>query len=212
MQLGTRKLDHLVYCVPDLDEAIKDFKDNYGLQINLGGKHTHQGTMNAILKIGNACYLELLAIDLDNPNFKSARWMGIDLIETPRLTRWCLATDNIEADASTLKRINSNMGELIIGERKTPTGHLLQWQMSKPLAHPLIEPLPFLIDWSKSDTHPVANLKQLCTLESLEIQFDSNDALNGIINQWDMTNIYTPNAESKLVAKFKGPNGHFELS
>lgn len=58
-----RKIDHLVYCVPDLEAAIQHFLKVYDISFTYGGQHLTQGTHNAILNIGNGAYLELLAID-----------------------------------------------------------------------------------------------------------------------------------------------------
>ncbi|MEL6718114.1 MAG: VOC family protein, partial [Bacteroidota bacterium] len=75
-----QQLDHIVYAVPNLEEAINWFEENAGIQPVFGGYHTTQGTKNALLKIGAQCYLELLAVDKENKEIVSPRWMGIDLI------------------------------------------------------------------------------------------------------------------------------------
>jgi len=46
-----RKLDHIVYCVPDLEEAIDFFNQKLGVTPLVGGRHLLQGTKNALIKI-----------------------------------------------------------------------------------------------------------------------------------------------------------------
>jgi len=50
MQIGTRKIDHLVYCVLDLDSAIEQLYDEIGVRAIVGGRHLNQGTKNANYK------------------------------------------------------------------------------------------------------------------------------------------------------------------
>jgi hypothetical protein len=54
-----------------------------GVKPVIGGRHLLHGTKNALINLGNQCYLEILAKDEENPTFKGTRWMGIDLITQP---------------------------------------------------------------------------------------------------------------------------------
>lgn len=212
MQIGTRHIDHMVYCVPHLDSAIEHFKKAFGIEASIGGQHLLQGTHNAIIKVGPASYLELIAADPSNLNIQTSRWMGVDLISEPRLTRWCLASQTISRDIQDLQNYNTQLGEIVEGQRMTTSNKLLKWQMSKPLSTPLIEPAPFLIDWSKSSTHPVKNLTQVCTLESIEIQCMNNLEVEKLFEKWDLKKYYTEADSNSIKARFIGPKGPFSLS
>ena len=105
MLFGNRIVDHFVLCVRDLAEAVNRFDIDYGVKAHLGGRHLTQGTHNAIIKIGDQIYLEILAPDPENLDHKGSRWMGIDLITNiPIITRWCLNTPYLIEDSKTLKK------------------------------------------------------------------------------------------------------------
>ena len=54
------RLDHVVYAVPDLDEAAVRFREEFGLDSTEGGRHERWGTANRIVPLGDQ-YLELVA-------------------------------------------------------------------------------------------------------------------------------------------------------
>jgi len=62
----TKKTDHIVYAVTNLEAAIDEFEKLSGLRPVFGGYHTTKGTKNALVNLGNECYLEILAIDEGN--------------------------------------------------------------------------------------------------------------------------------------------------
>ena len=59
----SRSIDHIVYCVQDLDAAMDWFEDQTGVRPEFGGYHTTQGTKNALVGLGEDRYLEFLAVD-----------------------------------------------------------------------------------------------------------------------------------------------------
>jgi hypothetical protein len=78
-----------------LEEAIAWFEEQAGVRPVVGGKHPTKGTKNALVNLGNKCYLELLAADCENTSFSGNRWMGVDTIETPTMTRWSLKSEHL---------------------------------------------------------------------------------------------------------------------
>ncbi|WP_393939598.1 VOC family protein [Piscinibacter sakaiensis] len=55
-----------------------------------GGAHPHMGTHNRLLRLGDHCYLEVIAIDPAAPPPARARWFGLDRLApdaAPRLAR-----------------------------------------------------------------------------------------------------------------------------
>lgn len=137
-------IDHLVYATNDLPKSAAILEQALGATLTVGGRHPNRGTLNYLLKIGPATYLELLAIDPENTTAPPPRWMGIDLLPpntTGRLTRWARAvTDGI--DEKQLANIDFEAGS-----RRTTDGHLLEWRLSNPGSTPLISAAPFYIDW-----------------------------------------------------------------
>lgn len=167
--LENRIIDHIVYAVPDLEKAMLDFENRTGVAPTFGGYHTHQGTKNAIVNIGKDAYLEIITVDSANEAITGPRWMGVDLILEPKVTRWSLKSDQLSSDSIILQKYDPQMGEVKGGQRNTSSGDLLSWMMIMPLPHPEVEIVPFITSWGADSVHPTSNLPQNCRL--LELQF-----------------------------------------
>jgi len=165
MDIG-RKIDHIVYAVLNLEEAMQWFEKLTRIAPIFGGFHTTQGTKNALVNLGNNCYLELLAIDEQNTAIAAPRWMGVDRIRKPQITRWSLKTSQSAKDSEVLKEYDAKMGRIQGGQRKMTNGELLVWDMIMPLANPAVEIIPFMTDWQKSTTHPQFKIKTYCAPKS----------------------------------------------
>ncbi|MEL7222648.1 MAG: VOC family protein [Bacteroidota bacterium] len=165
-----RTIDHIVYAVPNLEEAINWFENRSGIRPIIGGKHAKQGTKNALVNLGDACYLELITVDTENTNINTPRWMGVDLLNgQSKTTRWSLKSNDLESDSQIIKAYDPEMGVIHQGQRQTTTGQLLRWQMTLPLAHPQVELVPFMTDWQHSDFHPTDKMEEQCQLLALSL-------------------------------------------
>jgi len=198
-----KKIDHIVYAVQNLDAAMIAFEKKFGVRPIFGGVHKSFGTQNALINLGDNCYFELLAADETNSLVSNPRWMGIDVLQENKITRWAVTN---------VKKVNPEMGELAEGSRLTSDGKLLQWNLLMPTALPEVELLPFIIDWSKSDNHPTAMLPDMgCRLIELYGTHPAPNLLKttladlGVhlrINQFD---------KIQLKAIIESPNGRFEI-
>lgn len=164
-----RPIDHIVYAVSNLEEGMAHFEQLTGVRPVFGGYHTTKGTKNALVRLGGTAYLELLAVDHENTTVSRSRWMGVDLVNEPMLTRWSLKSDNLALDSEVLKKHQADMGVIQGGERKTAVGDWLRWQMILPLAEPLVEVVPFFTDWQNSSVHPAAALDDRCVIIELKL-------------------------------------------
>lgn len=167
--LEERLIDHIVYAVPDLEPALHAFEEKTGVRPAFGGYHADQGTKNAIVNIGQGAYLEIIAIDQANTAIAAPRWMGVDLIRAPQITRWSLKSDHLDVDSKALVDYHPEMGQVQAGHRKTDQGAELSWMMIMPLSHPIVEIAPFVTSWGADSVHPTTNLPQECNL--LDLQF-----------------------------------------
>ena len=59
--IGGVELDHVLFAVPDLDEAAAQLKRRYGLGSVEGGRHPGWGTANRIVPLART-YIELIAV------------------------------------------------------------------------------------------------------------------------------------------------------
>ena len=73
------RVDHLVYATPDLEFGLKKLEQKLGVRAAAGGAHPGRGTRNALIALGPATYLEVLAPDPGQPAPKP-RWFRIDEI------------------------------------------------------------------------------------------------------------------------------------
>lgn len=206
-----RKTDHIVYAVPDLDAAVEWFEEQTGVRPVFGGYHKTQGTKNAIVNLGNKCYLEILAIDEANTAIGSPRWMGIDMIEKPQITRWSLKSDKLNHDSKILKKYNTKMGNIQGGQRQTSTGNTLTWEMIMPLASPIVELIPFMTDWQHSTVHPTLNIIQKCELIALSCTHPNPSEIQDIFDKLDIDMTVAEGEKAMIHAKIKHPKGVIDI-
>jgi hypothetical protein len=95
-------LDHLVVAAATLADGIEYFADVTGVVPRAGGKHVAMGTHNALARLAERTYLEIIAIDPAGAKPARPRWFGLDdialqaeLTERPRLVHWVARTNDI---------------------------------------------------------------------------------------------------------------------
>jgi len=207
-----RQIDHIVYTVVDLDVAIADFEKKLGVRPIFGGYHKTFGTKNALINFDNGMYLELLAADKTNTDVKPPRWMGVDLLTKNQITRWALKSGDLEKDSAPLKKYNHEMGSIQCGSRNTAGGALLQWELIMPLPAPEVEIVPFMVDWSKSETHPHNELPKMnCELVELYATHPNPDLFSEVHQTLGM-NFRIDQAEKMgLKLRLSCPKGIIEI-
>ena len=96
-------LDHLIVAAPSLGDGIDYIARVTGVAPRPGGKHVAMGTHNALLRLSDRVYLEVLAVDPDGVQPARPRWFDLDdaelraeLARGPRLVAWAARTDDIE--------------------------------------------------------------------------------------------------------------------
>lgn len=103
----TVTLDHLVVAAATLADGIDHVTAATGATPAIGGRHVAMGTHNALLRLSESTYVEIIAVDPDAPKPARPRWFDLDqvalqgdLAERPRLIHWVARTDDIEAAAA----------------------------------------------------------------------------------------------------------------
>ena len=144
------RLDHVVYAVPDLDDAAVRFREAFGLDSTEGGRHEPWGTANRIVPLGDQ-YVELVAA-VDEAAAASTGF-GRGVLERAAGGGGWLT---IAAVAEDLDAVASRLGlEIGSGSRTRPDGEVLRWR-SAGLDDPRREPwMPFFLAWDVPDeVHP----------------------------------------------------------
>ena len=167
-QLKGGSVDHLVYGVHDLLGGSTALQQKLGVLAERGGRHEGWGTHNALLSLGERCYLEVIARDPQQSPPPSG-WL-FDLQGLPRLITWCAAVPDLEARVRRARQRGYDAGEVVSMSRTRPDGSQLHWQLTLPRLANQREHggvVPFLIDWG-SAPHPAGQAPSGCLLRRLE--------------------------------------------
>lgn len=204
------KIDHIVYAVKDLDQAVSDFEQETGIKVASGGQHLDHGTHNALIRIGERSYLEFIAKDpnLDQP--QEGAWMGLDVLQGNKITRWSLATSQISTDAQLINARHPDLGIVKEGSRMKKDGTLLKWKMSNVLPNPEVDVIPFLLNWEAS-VHPTKGLPLACGIIDFKIVANNKDELVPLFDKLGARCSMMSGAESKIELVLGTPKGHFAL-
>jgi hypothetical protein len=202
------ELDHLVVAAKTLEQGVNWLEGKLAVKLQAGGKHPLFGTHNALLKLGESSYLEVIAVDPDAPKPTRARWFELDhahLLEQPKLIHWVARTENLETQVQKLPKL----GQILEASRGN-----LSWQITVPDdGHLNFEGLiPTLISWR--GVHPTSQLEeQHCKLLQLQGYYPEpqlvNDTLEQIGAQFIFEIVKAPIA--KLKAIIQTPHGRVEL-
>lgn len=160
------------------------------------------------MNLSDECYLEIIAIDPDNHDVQQDRWMGIDLLESPKLIRWAIKSDNLQNDQTILRKYNSEMGEIQPGSRQTASGELLQWELIIPLSTPEVEVIPFVLDWSQSEMHPTEVLESTpFKLNKIQLTHPEPEKISQFLNELDVEAELVKGIAPTIHAQLQGANG-----
>jgi hypothetical protein len=163
-------IDHLVYAVPDLAEAVVELESRFGVAPSPGGAHVGRGTFNALLGLGGRTYLEIIGPDPAQPDPTGPRPFGIDELESPRLVGWCAApTRPLDEVVAIARGVGYDPGDPQTMTRRRPDGVVLEWSLtltSLDAAEGGV--LPFFIDWGRT-VHPSASIPVGGSLVALDL-------------------------------------------
>lgn len=167
-------IDHLVVAAANLDEAVYWARQTLGVDATRGGQHLSMGTHNALVKLSDTAYLELLAIDRAQPVPEHPRWFSLSEANTqsrlkrrgPQLLAWVISTNDLAA-------ANQVFGNHIADFKRNQ----YRWQMALPEDGKLHEggAVPLLLQW-RSVLHPCQALPDAqCRLVQIELTVRNPD-------------------------------------
>ena len=146
-------VDHLVWGGRSLTQEIERLEQLTGVRPVPGGRHPNEGTHNALLGLGPAMYLELIAPDPDQAPPSRPRWFGLDALTAPRLVTWAAKSADLEEQADAARAQGLILGGVRSGRRELANGESLSWRLTYPDMSYGAGLIPFLIDWGES-RHP----------------------------------------------------------
>src|SRR6187455_233387 len=127
-----RRVDHLVYAVPDLDAGVADLERRLGVRAAPGGQHPGRGTRNALIALGPDSYLEILAPDPAQAVPPGGRWFGVDPAVPARLAGWAAKGADLARLAASAGQRGVPLGPVVAGSRQRPDGVMLRWTLTDP--------------------------------------------------------------------------------
>ena len=171
-------IDHLVITAPSLASGTKMLHEALGIWPQRGGEHPRMGTHNALLRLGERLYLEVIAIEpaVAKPNYP--RWFRLDELTSqsvPRLTTWVARCDDIHAARAASGNIHGEIQAMNRGD--------LNWHITIAVdgTMPFDGVAPTLIQW-QSPQHPASRLEDRgCTLVSLRCFHPDSTRVNKLL-------------------------------
>ena len=172
-------LDHLAVVAPDLAAGVAYVRDCLGLAMPEGGRHREMGTRNHLLRLGEALFLEVIAVDPEAAAPPHARWFGLsdpgrvraDWEAGRRLRGWVARTDDLDG---LLRRHPGLFGDALALSRGS-----LRWRFAvrRDGAWPEDGALPCPMMWPEGP-HPAAAMPDLgCRLEGLTLTHPEPDRI-----------------------------------
>jgi hypothetical protein len=147
-------LDHIIWACADLEHGSRRFEALTGVQPRFGGVHASGLTHNALVGLGNRCYLEILApVGPAGPG--DDHWCRLARgAQEPRVLTYCLRSPRPLSElASTFETFGWKNAVVANNGRTTQEGVRLRWQWLGPTVERFGLAFPFFIDWLDSP-HP----------------------------------------------------------
>ena len=221
-------IDHLVIAAATLAEGVAWCEQTLGVSPSPGGAHPLFGTHNRLLRLhtdsGQACYLEIIAIDpaaTPQRNAPLARWFDLDQpalqaqlhAQGPQLIHWVLRVPDLAAALSAWQAQGIERGPALTASRPTPQG-LLQWRISvRDDGQRLIGgALPTLIEWG--DVHPCDAMPDSgLALRALDLHAPHTAALQAALAETRLNDpaVQVRQAPSGLSVRLRTPRGDMTL-
>jgi hypothetical protein len=186
-------------------------RDVLGIDMPPGGRHPDMSTHNRVVKVGDACFLELIAVDPDAPTLPHKRWFGLDdpavharITQAPRGVGWVVRTGDLD------RAVGASPVDL--GEARRMSRGERTWRLTVPAAGamPYDGLVPAFIEWSPGP-HPSAGMQFLGpTLEAIEMHHPQSDALRGILQKLGvlhLVSVLEPARTASLAFRFRLPDG-----
>jgi hypothetical protein len=204
------QVDHLIFATPDVSAGVDSVERVIGVRATPGGQHPGQGTRNALIALGPACYLEIIGPDSAQPAPPAPRWFGIDDLRAPRLVTWAAHGTSLERFAADAKARGVDPGAVSEGGRRRADGVALRWTVTNPRAMLGDGLVPFFIDWASSP-HPSTTAAAGATLVDLRAEHPAADRVQAMLSAFGVSLDVTRGRTPVLIATIDGPKGRVEL-
>ncbi len=202
-------LDHIILGCDDLNRGITFVEEHTGVHAAFGGIHPGRGTCNALLKLGEHQYLEIIAPDPKQPGVK--QYPTITKMTVPRLVGWAVHPGDIDGFAKKLRQAEVPFDGPRPGSRARPDGRILKWR-SLGLTDDHNGLLPFAIEWSPDSVHPAVDAPAGCRLQQFVIVSPDAEEISRLLRRIGIDAPVEAGVKAGLRAVINSPKGSFAVS
>lgn len=194
------KIDHLMWACSDLDRGVSEMQQLSGIKAELSGSHTGMGTRNALMSLGDDCYLEIIAPD---PNQSLTGNFGGRLasLQTSGLLSWAVCYPGLANLKTELNAKGFTTSSVRTTTRLTASGESLTWEL---LFVTNLPGAPFFIDWLDC-VHPAKTSPKGCELLGLSVSASDLTAYKKVFG--DIERLALSEGDSNPAATIQSPGG-----
>ena len=206
-------VDHLLLGVSDLDRGIAWVEQRAGLRAAIGGTHPGVGTRNALLSLGGRRYLEIIAPDPAQKDFKFR--IDVRRLSEPRLVTWAAGSKDVDALAKKARDAGFEIFGPQPGSRARPDGKVLRWKtfgVMNGLGADDVEAVPFFIEWAADSMHPSQDSPKGCELLSLEFAHPRPAEVSDVLAKLGIEAKVKARDRVLLMATLRTPKGTLKLT
>jgi hypothetical protein len=206
-------VDHLLLGVSDLDSGIAWVEKATGVRAAVGGTHPGMGTRNALLALAGRRYLEIIAPDPAQKDFRFS--IDVRKLCEPRLITWAAGTADIEGLAKRARAAGLEIFGPREGSRARPDGRTLAWKtlgIQSALGADGVEPVPFFIAWAAGSIHPSQDSPAGCELQELAFEHPRPADVTATLERLGVRGDVKAAETARLTARLRTPKGPVVLS
>jgi hypothetical protein len=199
-------IDHLMWACADLDTGISQLADLTGITAAYSGRHAGQGTRNALMALGDDCYLEIIAPDPEQ-SLEGTFGGRLAKLTNSGLLSWAMACRDLESHRLKLSQSGYLTTNVQTTARENPNGEQLTWQL---LFVRSLRGAPFFIDWLNC-VHPATTSPAGCELKNLTLKAPEISELAALVGEVGRLCLEGDD-EIGLHARIESPNGEVLLT
>ncbi|MEL6846546.1 MAG: VOC family protein, partial [Bacteroidota bacterium] len=197
-------IDHIIITAAELEQGCDWIEAQLGIRPVVGGQHPLWGTHNALLALGEDCYLEVVAPDPRLRVGERGLWLGDYFDRQPQLSTWAFREAVIPTNSPYL-------GSIEAGKRQKPDGSWLRWRLTDPYVLAFDGAMPFVIDWGES-RHPSLDLPSCGERLALSIVHPQAQALREALDQVGIQIVVKQGPTYNLIAEIQQGNKTLTLN
>lgn len=200
-------VDHLLWASADLEAGVRALEGCGGVRAVYGGSHPELGTHNALARLGERQFVEVLAPD---PGLKAGPLAHqLARLRAPVLLMW--AAGGVSATATAARAEAAGYRATVVpGQRRRADGGLVRWTNVFVSGHGAGTLVPFFIEWHEGG-HPADDAPRGLALASFVIETPRPESLGAVLAALDVEVTIRESEQDRLVAALDSPRGRFEL-